>query len=159
LGLSHPWSWLALAGPATIRDMAPRDLDALAKAVKKRRIELGLAYKGAAKQAGIAPETWKRIETGLPVRELSYAKVDPVLQWAAGSCIAVMEGRSAIPVTPSETTPGVSISPVPPEVLDAAKDVVQLAAIATTSGLTADEIRALSEKVVRDLKEKGLFGG
>ncbi|MER7517849.1 hypothetical protein [Streptomyces sp. NPDC126499] len=139
--------------------MAPRDLDALAQAVKNRRIELHLGYKTAAKAAGIAPDTWKRIETGQPVRELTYAKADPVLQWAPGSCVAVLEGRSPVPVTPSETAPGVSISPVPPEALDAAKDVVQLAAIATTSGLTADEIRALSEKVVRDLKEKGLLGG
>jgi DNA-binding XRE family transcriptional regulator len=139
--------------------MAHRDLDALAKAVKTRRIELGLGYKSAAKEAGIAPDTWKRIETGLPVRELTYAKVDPVLQWAPGSCIAVLAGRSAVPVTPSEETPGVSISPVPPEALDAAKDVVQLAAIATTSGLTADEIRALSEKVVLELKRRGLLGG
>ncbi|MFB7605217.1 helix-turn-helix domain-containing protein [Streptomyces gardneri] len=139
--------------------MAPRDLDALAKAVKKRRIELGLGYKAAAKQAGIAPDTWKRIETGLPVRELSYAKADPVLQWASGSCAAVMQGKSPVPVAPAEGAPGVSISPMPPEALDAVKDVVQLAAIATTSGLTADEIRALSEKVVRDLKEKGFLGG
>lgn len=139
--------------------MAPRDLDALAKVVKKRRIELGLAYKTAAKQAGISPETWKRIETGQPVRELSYAKVDPVLQWAPGSCIAASEGRAPVPVAPAEGAPGISISPMPSEALDAAKDVVQLAAIATTSGLTADEIRALSERVVADLKKNGLLGG
>jgi hypothetical protein len=139
--------------------MAPRDLDALAKAVKKRRTDLGLAYKKAAKEAGIAPETWKRIETGLPVRELSYTKVDPVLGWAPGSCAAVLNGNSPVPVAPAEGAPGVSISPMPPEALAAVKDVVQLAAIATTSGLTADEIRALSEKVVRDLKEKGFLGG
>lgn len=139
--------------------MAPRDLDALAKAVKKRRIELGLAYKSAAKQAGIAPETWKRIETAQPVRELSYAKVDPMLQWAPGSCIAVLEGRSPVPVTPVEGAPDVSISPVPPESLAAAKDVVQLATIATTSGLTADEIRSLSERIISDLNKKGLLNG
>ncbi|WP_327160477.1 hypothetical protein [Streptomyces zaomyceticus] len=139
--------------------MAPRDLDALARAVKKRRIELGLGYKKAAKDAGIAPDTWKRIETAQPVRELSYAKVDPVLQWAPGSCTAVLAGRTPVPVTPMEGHPGVSISPVPPEALDSAKDTVQLAAIATTSGLTADEIRALSERVVADLKEKGLLRG
>lgn len=139
--------------------MAPRDLDALAEAVKNRRIELGLGYKIAAKQAGISPSTWKRIEIAEPVRELSYAKVDPVLQWAPGSCAAVLQGKSPIPVTPSEDAPGISFSPVPPEALAAAKDVVQLATIATTSGLTAEEIRALSERVVADLKEKGLLGG
>ncbi|MFI8962115.1 helix-turn-helix domain-containing protein [Streptomyces sp. NPDC053493] len=139
--------------------MAPRDLDALAKAVKERRIELGLGYKSAAKEAGIAPDTWKRIETGLPVRELSYAKVDPVLQWAPGSCKAVLGGRSPVPVAPAEGAPGVSISPVPPEALEAAKGVVQLAAIATTNGLTSEQIRALSEKVIQDLQEKGYLGG
>ena len=153
---------LVLAGPSWpchYEGMAPRDLDALAKAVKTRRIELGLGYKSAAKEAGIAPDTWKRIETGLPVRELTYAKVDPVLQWAPGSCVDVLAGRSPVPVKPAEGAPGVSISPLPPEALDAAKDVVQLAAIATTSGLTSEEIRALSEKVVRDLKAKGYLGG
>ncbi|MFE9738885.1 helix-turn-helix domain-containing protein [Streptomyces sp. NPDC006477] len=139
--------------------MAPRDLDALAKAVKNRRIEIGLGYKNAAKQAGISPETWKRIETAQQVRELSYAKVDPVLHWAPGSCMGVLAGKSPIPVTPAAEAPGVSISPVPPEALAAAKDVVQLATIATTSGLTAEEIRALSERVVADLKKKGLLGG
>ncbi|MEK9524084.1 helix-turn-helix domain-containing protein [Streptomyces venezuelae] len=139
--------------------MAPRDLDALAKAVKTRRIELGFGYKSAAKEAGIAPDTWKRIETGQPVRELSYAKVDPVLHWAPGSCLAVLAGKSPVPVEPAEGASGVSISPIPAEALDTVKDVVQLAAIATTSGLTADEIRALSEKVVADLKEKGYLGG
>ncbi|MET9727727.1 helix-turn-helix domain-containing protein [Streptomyces zaomyceticus] len=139
--------------------MAPRDLDALAKAVKTRRIELGLGYKNAAKQAGISPETWKRIETAQPVRELSYAKVDPVLQWAPGSCTAVLAGRTPVPVTPMEGHPGVSISPVPPEALEAAKDTIQLATIATTSGLTADEIRALSERIVADLKKNNLLRG
>ena len=139
--------------------MAPRDLDALAQAVKTRRIELGLGYKSAAKQAGIAPDTWKRIETGQPVRELSYAKVDPVLQWAPGSCRDVLAGRSPIPVETAEGAPGVSISPLPPEALADAKGVVQLATIATTSGLTSDEIRALSERVIHDLKEKGYLGG
>lgn len=142
-----------------MRGMAPRDLDALAKAVKERRLALGLGYKNAARTAGISPGTWKRIESGLPVRELSYTRVDPVLQWAPGSCVAVPEGRSPVPVTPADGAPGVSISPVPPEALAAAKDVVQLATIATTSGLTADEIRALSERVVADLKERGLLGG
>ncbi|WP_328941591.1 hypothetical protein OG259_07910 [Streptomyces sp. NBC_00250] len=139
--------------------MAPRDFDALAQAVKNRRIELGYGYKTAAKKAGIAFETWKRIETGQPVRDLSYSRAEPVLHWAPGSCVAVLEGKSPVLVTPAESASGVSISPMPAEALDAVKDVVQLAAIATTSGLTADEIRALSEKVVADLKEKGFLDG
>jgi transcriptional regulator with XRE-family HTH domain len=139
--------------------MAPRDLDALAKAVKQRRTELGLGYKRAAQAAGISPGTWNRIESGLVVREISYAKIEPVLHWAPGSCIAVLEGRSAVPVEPAKEAPGVSISPLPLEALDEAKDVVQLAAIATTSGLTADEIRNLSERVVKDLMKKKLLGG
>lgn len=50
------------------------------------------------------------------------------------------------------------VTELTPELLDEeARDVVQLAAIATTSGLTSDEIRALSDRVVADLKARGLF--
>jgi hypothetical protein len=35
--------------------------------------------------------------------------------------------------------------------------VIQLAMIATTSGLTAEEIRELSDRAVRDLKASGLI--
>jgi len=140
--------------------MAPRDPDRLAQAVKLRRTELGLALKRAANMAGVSPDTWRRVERGEPVRDLSFAKMDPVLQWATGSCLAVLEGRSAIPSKPSRSNPDVMISAIPPDaIVDEARDVVQLATLATAKGLTREQILELSDRVVEDLRKHGLLGG
>lgn len=81
-----------------------------------------------------------------------------MLKWAPGSCIAVLEGRSPIPVDEVAAGPGSMKSPLPDDVLDSkARDVVQLALIATAKGSTAEEIREQSERVVRALRESGLF--
>lgn len=126
--------------------------------VRERRLHLGLAYKTAAKLAGMSKETWKKIEDGEIVRAMSYAKVDPILEWAPGSCEAVLAGRQPIATKASERVPGVEISERPREDIAAeARDVVSLAMIATTSGLTAEEIRALSDRAVRDLQARGLI--
>ncbi|MEU8525313.1 helix-turn-helix transcriptional regulator [Streptomyces sp. NPDC048629] len=140
--------------------MAPRDPDRLAQAVHRRRTELGLPLKRAANMAGVSPDTWRRVERAEPVRDLSFAKMDPVLQWATGSCIAVLEGRSAVPTKPSESNPDVSISTIPPEALtEEARDVVKLATLATAKGMTIEEVLELSERIVADLKKHGLLGG
>jgi transcriptional regulator with XRE-family HTH domain len=137
--------------------MAPRDLKRLEAHVKARRLELGLAIKQAAADAGMSKDTWIRVERGAPVRDLNYAKIDVVLQWAPGSCQAVLEGRNPLPGRPAESDPDVTISAIPRgDVDEEARDVVQLAAIATT-GLPADEIRALSDRVVHDLRVRGLI--
>ena len=138
--------------------MAPRDPARLASYVKTRRLNLGLARKTAAEHAGMSKDTWKRIEEGGSVREMSYAKVDPVLGWAPGSCIAVLGGREPILSKPAETPADADISRVPDEDLgDRARKVIQLATIATTSGLTADEIRELSDRAVQDLRANGII--
>ncbi|MER5613233.1 hypothetical protein [Streptomyces sp. NPDC002215] len=139
--------------------MAPRDLDRLAKVAQKRRHDLGLALNDKnAKDAGTSKGTWQRVERGEAIRTTNYVKIDTLLMWAPGSCIAVLEGKEPVPIAPLESAPGVVVSNLSPELLDEeARDVVQLAAIATTSGLTADEIRALSDRVVRDLKSRGLI--
>jgi DNA-binding XRE family transcriptional regulator len=138
--------------------MASPDLARLAKHVKARRLELGLARRRAAELAGMSKDTWQRIEEEDPgVRAMSYAKVDPVLGWAPGSCQAILAGREAVPTKPSESTPGVDISQPPTRDLNAARNVIQLAMIATTSGLTAEEIRELSERAINDLHEGGFI--
>jgi hypothetical protein len=70
----------------------------------------------------------------------------------------VLDGGQPVPVEPSAADPDVLISRLPPEVIDEeARDVIQLATIATTSGLTSDEIRALSDRVVHDLRVRGII--
>ncbi|RPK56142.1 hypothetical protein EES43_24180 [Streptomyces sp. ADI96-02] len=138
--------------------MATDDHPRLAKYVTARRLLLGLAVKRAAELAGVANDTWKRIESGGKVRRMNIAKVDAVLGWAPGSAIGVLEGREPILIREAKEAPGADISRRPVADIDrAVRDVIQLATIATASGLTADEIRELSDRAVRDLKDAGLI--
>lgn len=139
--------------------MAPRDYARLATLARKRRVELGVTLNDVnAKAGGISKGTWQRVERGEAIRDANYAKIDGLLRWAPGSCLAVLEGRDPVPVADVDGAPGVVVSDVDPEVADGRRrEVIQLAAIATTSGLTADEIRALSEKAIADLRKAGLI--
>lgn len=128
---------------------------------RRRRADLGLALNDAtAKAGGMSKHTWQRVEKALPIRETNYVKIDGLLQWAPGSSIAVLEGGEPTPVSQmaEEEAQGVQKSAIPAEVLDSeARDVVQLALIATAKGTSAEEIREMSERVVRDLRERGLI--
>src|SRR5690242_6935858 len=137
------------------------DLERLARAVRRRRAALGIAMNDAnAKKAGVSKGTWQRVEKGLPIRETNYVKIDGLLQWAPGSCLKVAEGGEPIPVSDmkEDGAPYVQKSPLPREVLDReALKTVQLALIATAKGTSVEEIREMSEQVVRDLREQGLI--
>jgi hypothetical protein len=141
--------------------MAPSDLDLerLATAARNRRKNLGLALNDVnAKAGGTSKKTWQRVEKALTIRETNYMRIDGLLQWAPGSCLAILEGREAVPADPSQAEFGTVISELTPEKKEAdARDVVQLAVVATTDGLTSEEIRALSERAVRDLRAAGLI--
>ncbi|TGB11601.1 helix-turn-helix transcriptional regulator [Streptomyces sp. MZ04] len=134
------------------------DLGRLAAAVKSRRLALYTSRVAAAQSVGISKDTWKRVEDGEIVRDGTYVKIDEALKWAPGSCAAILEGRTAMPVQDVEGEPGTVTTTVSGEALndEVVRDVVQLASIATT-GLPADEIRALANRVVHDLKKLGLI--
>ncbi|MFJ4926907.1 helix-turn-helix domain-containing protein [Streptomyces sp. NPDC088736] len=72
--------------------MATRDLGRLATRVKAHRHEQYPSRDAAATAAGVTRNTWKRVEEGQEVRELTYAKVDKALGWVTGSCILIAEG-------------------------------------------------------------------
>lgn len=138
-------------------DGAPtRDYQRLATLTRRRRAELGLALNDAnAKAGGLSNRTWQRVEKGLEIRETNYVKIDSLLQWAPGSCLQILEGGEPVA---ADAAPAVQVSSVPPEVLETqARDAVQLALIATAKGTTAEEIREMSERVVRELRERGLI--
>ena len=140
----------------------PRDLGRLAKAVKARRLEVHPSRLAAAKAAGVSKDTWQRVEEGREVREVSYAKMDPALSWAPGSCVAVAEGGEPVPVEYIETDGGASmVSQIPATWLEGElPEVIQSSAMATTPGLTVREIRALSDQVLKELrKRRGLASG
>jgi hypothetical protein len=138
-----------------------RDYERLADLAKARRAELGLALNDANAQAGgTSKGTWQRVEKGQPIRDTNYVKIDGLLQWAPGSGLRVLAGGDPITVADmaDDEASGVQKSPVPQEVIDEeARGVVQLALIATAKGTTAEEIRDMSERVVRDLRERGLI--
>lgn len=131
----------------------------LATLAKRRRADLGLALNDAnAKAGGLSKHTWQRVEKGLPIRETNYVKVDGLLEWAPGSCLKALDGGDPIPASAMKEpdAAGVQKSPIPQDVVDEeARDVVQLALIATAKGTTAEEIREMSERIVRDLRSQG----
>lgn len=135
-----------------------RDYERLAARAGKRRKDLGLALSDAsAKAGGVSKGTWRRVEKGLPIRDTNYQKIDSLLEWAVGSCIGVLDGGEPVPVDGVGAAPDVQKSPLPPEVLERERlETVQLALIATAKGTPAEEIREMSERVVRDLRERGL---
>ncbi|KOT94563.1 hypothetical protein ADK70_12790 [Streptomyces rimosus subsp. pseudoverticillatus] len=141
---------------------SPTDLDRLARYVKQRRLEMNLARLLAANAAGMSKDTWARVERGQPVREMNYAKIDKVLEWAPGSCVSVASGQEPVPLT-GELAPGHYGAKVT-ESADAGADVaavvrrvVESASIAMTDHLTAQEIRDLSARIAADLKEEGVI--
>jgi hypothetical protein len=138
---------------------ATPDFDRLAKEARSRRAALALALNdGNAKMAEISKHTWQRVEKGMPLRETNYVKIDNLLMWAPGSCLRVLEGGDPVPIDDIAGAPSVQKSPVPREAVEGeARDVVQLALIATAKGTTAEEIREMSERVVRDLRERGII--
>ncbi|MEV7034532.1 hypothetical protein AB0N99_30425 [Streptomyces sp. NPDC093272] len=137
-----------------------RDYARLATLAKRRRAELKLALNDTnAKAGGLSNRTWQRVERGERLYDANYTKIDGLLQWAVGSCLAVLDGGDPIPVTDMDdpTAPGVQKSPMPRDAIDQeVRNIVGLALIATTTGTSAEEIREISERVVRDLREHGL---
>lgn len=139
--------------------MAPRDLERLATTARKRRHDLGLALNDRnAKAAGTSKGTWQRVERGQAIRPTNYVKIDALLNWAPGSCASVLKGGQPVPASPLDADPSVMMSQLPPELIaKEARDVVKLAAVATVGRLTADEIKALSDQVIHDLKDRGII--
>lgn len=138
-----------------------RDYERLAAIARRRRAELGLALNDVnAKAGGLSNRTWQRVEKGLEIRETNYVKIDGLLQWAPGSCLSILEGGDPVPIeeVKDPDAEGAQKSPLSPERVDKeALEAVQLALIATAKGTPAEEIREMSERVVRDLRERGLI--
>ncbi len=141
--------------------VSERDYDRLATIARRRRHELGLALNDTnAKAGGLSNRTWQRVEKGLEIRDTNYVKIDGLLQWAPGSCLTVLDGGDPTPAEEMEdpAASGVQKSPLPKDVIDKqALETVQLALIATAKGTPAEEIREMSERVVRDMRERGLI--
>lgn len=163
MGDFWPKSPLVLAGPARscqddfMTTGVNHERERLAKLARRRRQELGLALNdGNAKAAGVSKGTWQRVEKGMSIRETNYVKIDGLLQWAPGSCLSVLEGKEPIRIESVEGTSNAVIAEMDKgEINEQARDAIQLSLLATAKGATAEEIRAMSERVVKDLIERG----
>jgi DNA-binding XRE family transcriptional regulator len=133
--------------------MATRDLDRLAARVKAHRLELFPSRKAAADTAGISKDTWQRVEEGQEVRENTYAKIDRVLGWAIGSCIAITEGGEPTLVDADAD----SSAAVPLERLsaEAVRQAAWEAARAKLPGAPIGDIDAFSDELVEVLRRAG----
>lgn len=134
------------------------NLERLAALVQQRRLDLRLGIEPAAKLAEMSKDTWKRVEVGLKVRPTSYTGMEAALQWAVGSCQRILKGEEPIISEPVEPGSDTRIAQIPKSVLErAVGDAVTSAAIATKGSLTGDEILELNERVLEELKQRGVI--
>lgn len=134
------------------------DLDRLADRVQLRRKQLRLGIEPAAKLAEMSKDTWKRVEAGLNVRATSYTGIEAALQWAVGSCRRILDGEEPIINEPLRPGSDERIAEIPKSVLErVVGDAVTSAAIATKGSLTGDEILELNERVLKELRERGVI--
>ncbi|MGW0032094.1 hypothetical protein ACWDXD_19990 [Streptomyces sp. NPDC003314] len=129
----------------------------LGRLVHARRMELDLSLRAAAESADIAVNTLRRVESGLPVRAVNYAKIDRALSWASGSSMAVLGGaHHPIEVEATPVDDGIMLASIHDEDL---KGAVTNAVVAVADTLTAREIRDISERVLQELRQRGLLEG
>ena len=150
-----------LAGPSgSCQDgaMTTPALERLATLVIKRRTELRLGVEPAAKAGGISKDTWKRVEGGQRVWDRSFAGIEAALGWEPGSCRRILDGGDPTPVGQPSPAEEPKVTQIPRDELKRlVGDAVQSAAIATKGSLTGDEILELNERVLQELRERGVI--
>lgn len=138
--------------------MATPDLERLAALVQQRRATLGLDLEPTAASVGMSKDTWKKVEQAKTVRLTSYGKIETALSWAPGSIARILEGRQPVIARGDTSADPAPVSQIPKEELErAVGDAVQSAAIRTKGALTAEEILALNERVLQELRDRGIL--
>lgn len=139
--------------------MAPpqdeRALQRLATLVARRRADLGMNKIDVARAAQIQINTYSQVEAGKSVRLTTYAKIEPILGWAQGSCSDILSGATAATLI-EKRQDGAVVSDIQPG--DLAADIanaVQNAAVSVSDSLTAAEIREMKQRVVDELIRQG----
>ncbi len=133
-------------------------LQRLATLVIQRRSSLGMNKIDVARAAQIQINTYSQVEAGKSVRAVTYGKIEPVIGWAQGSCLDVLDGAEPTVVEPGPA--GAAVSPVRPgDLADDVAAAVQEAAISVSDSLTSAEIRELKRRVVEELVKRGRLTG
>ncbi|MFJ6616636.1 hypothetical protein ACIQOW_03505 [Kitasatospora sp. NPDC091335] len=99
--------------------------------------------------------TWRRVEEGQSVRDVTYARVDEVLGWPLGTSARVIDDPDYTPMA-SEVVKGARFSKAPLS-SDALRQAIQNATIATAPGLTGAQIQELQERAIEELRRQGLL--
>ncbi|MGY0062750.1 hypothetical protein ACWY4P_40495 [Streptomyces sp. LZ34] len=136
---------------------APPDIAALkrlAALVTQRRVDLGMHKIDVAKTADITINTYNKIEAGQPVRVLTYAKIEPVLAWAPGTCRDILDGAASPTLVEKAPIPGVIFSSLPPDSFEDMTGAVQDAVIAVADQLTAAEIKEIARLAVEKYRQR-----
>lgn len=137
--------------------MVTPDLDGrlrLARLVTQRRVKLGLHKAQAAQAAGLTITTYMRVEHGQSVRDVTYAKIETALGWAAGACVAVLEGATEAQEA-GEVVGGVRFAPAS-DVEDGVRKAVHNAVLATMPDVTAGKMAEFNEAVLKELRRLGI---
>jgi hypothetical protein len=133
------------------------DLGRLAALVRERRLHLGLGIEPAAKLAGMSKDTWKKVEAAQNVRATSYTSIERALQWAPNSCMRILSGHEPV-IAETSAAAGGAIAIIPKEELERqVGDAVNSAALGVRSDLTADQILDLNERVLNELRKRGVL--
>jgi hypothetical protein len=136
--------------------MATRDLGRLGKAVRARRVKLFSSRLKAAMAAGMSKDTWQRVEDGEAVQPGTYAKMEPALKWAFGSCEAITEGGDPLPVEYVESGSDVTMVSKPqPVPAGDVRNIVTISAMATMPEATMRSVQEQAERIVEELKKLG----
>lgn len=126
----------------------------LARLVIQRRVHLDMHKIDAANAAGLTITTYMRVESGLPVRDVTYAKVERALEWAPGACAAILEGISEEAQPAGDIVDGVRYAPA---TADGVRSAVQDAVLATMPETPAGKMAELSEGVLAELRKRGML--
>ncbi|MGW1127497.1 hypothetical protein [Streptomyces sp. NPDC002526] len=135
-------------------------LQRLARLVAQRRVQLGWHKAEAAAASELTITTYMRIEKGMTVRDVTYAKLERALGWASGACQAILDGADSAQMA-GEVIEGVRYAPVPAaeDVRDGVRLAVQDAVMATMPETPAGQMSAFTEAVLTELRKRGIVDG
>lgn len=135
-------------------------LQRLARLVAQRRVQLGWHKAEAAAASDLTITTYMRIEKGMSVRDVTYAKLERAFDWVPGACQAILDGAEE-PQMAGEVIEGVRYAPAPAaeDVRDGARLAIQDAVMATMPETPAGQMSAFTDAVLAELRKRGIIDG
>jgi DNA-binding XRE family transcriptional regulator len=116
----------------------------LARAVRDARSAIELTQAELASKAEVSRATMQKLERGEPVRQVTLYRVEKALDWAVGTCQAILDGAPAPHPANRPVVTGVSDEEL--------TEIVTKVMVATVDGMTAAEIREAAPRVAKELR-------